>query len=89
MYPNKWFEELGMHLKSQESHNHWFAVKGEYAFLEEPCTDPYARFCERNAASIPYFLVLNSVSAKAGPVEIRNSVSQKVHGGEVRGGEGH
>jgi len=26
MYPNKWFEELGMFLKSQETHDQRFAV---------------------------------------------------------------
>jgi RNA-directed DNA polymerase len=26
MYPNKWFQERGMFLKSQENHPHWFAV---------------------------------------------------------------
>ena len=26
MYPNRWFEQLGMHIKSDESHDHWFTV---------------------------------------------------------------
>jgi group II intron reverse transcriptase/maturase len=27
MYPNRWFEELGMFIKSKETHDHWFEVK--------------------------------------------------------------
>jgi group II intron reverse transcriptase/maturase len=27
MYPNRWFEERGMFIKSKETHDHWFGVK--------------------------------------------------------------
>jgi len=32
MYPNRWFEHLGMHIKSGESHDHWFTVTDRIRF---------------------------------------------------------
>ena len=32
MYPNRWFEELGMFIKSKETHDHWFEVKDRICF---------------------------------------------------------
>ena len=32
MYPNRWFEQLGMYTKSGETHDHWYSVKKRICF---------------------------------------------------------
>ena len=50
-YSNKWFrEEMGLKTRSNEKHAHWFELKKWIKLREEPCTDPYARFCGRSGA---------------------------------------
>ena len=52
-YPNRWFiKEMGLKIRSLEGHPHWFDILQWVKVHEEPCTDPYARFCGQSEVSL-------------------------------------